>query len=154
MRNRYKPVALVAGLLVLMSLVVQIINRTAYHKNDNDQENVTLVLLFVTALVMVIASYWWSVRFPLGQVVPELLLILAIGCVAIVVIDPLVTAISPFASGAGDFFEKIWIYLGFTIGGSVLGWLIALALGRDYRGKALARYAKTVTSKPHRVVRR
>jgi hypothetical protein len=154
MGNRYKPVAIVAGLLFLVSLVAQIINRTTYDKNVNDQENVTLVFLALTGLIMAIAAYWWAVRFALSRVVPDLLLIMVVGCFATVLVNPLLTGISPFHDGAGDFFERIWIFFGIGLGGAVFGWLIAVALGLDHRAKALKRFAATATAKPRRVVRR
>jgi membrane associated rhomboid family serine protease len=154
MGNRYKPIAIVAGLLFLVSLVTQIINRTTYDKNVNDQENVTLVFLAVLGVVMAIVSYRWTIRFALSRVVPDMLLIVVFGCIATVLINPLLTGISPFHDGAGDFFERIWIYFGIGLGGAVFGWLVALALGRDHRAQALKRFTATATARPRKVVRR
>jgi len=39
-------------------------------------------------------------------------------------------------------------------GGAVLGMLVAIALGRDYRSRALKRYTELKLAKPRRVVRR
>jgi len=154
MRDRYKPVAMVAGLLVLMGIAMHVIMQVGFKKNTNDQENVVIVVLIGVAVVMIICSYVWSVRHPIAHVVPELLLVVAIGCIGTVVIAPLFVAVSPFHDGAGDFFEQIWIYLGVGLGASLLGWLVALAVGQDYRAKQLKRFAATVSSKPHRPVRR
>jgi len=38
--------------------------------------------------------------------------------------------------------------------GTLLGYWIATMLGRDYRSKSLAAFARARTSKPRRVVRR
>jgi hypothetical protein len=62
--------------------------------------------------------------------------------------------VQPFSGGAGNFFSQVWLYGGFAIVGTLLGFWVATALGRDYRSKSLKAFAQVRASKPHRPVRR
>ena len=59
-----------------------------------------------------------------------------------VLVGPAVFGANPFAGGAGDFFAQIWLYAGFSVGGFLLGYLLLVVLGRDYRSRQLAAYAE------------
>jgi len=152
--ERYKPVVVLTGLLFVVDLVCSLFARDVFRHSDGAQSVAGLVLWALIALIMCVAAFWFSVRFPLARAVPELLLSLAIACVLSVIVVPLLHASNPFGSGAGFFFFEIWIFLGLGLGGSLLGWLIAIALGKDYRSRALAQFSRTVTAKPRKVVRR
>jgi hypothetical protein len=56
--------------------------------------------------------------------------------------------------GAGVFFSQVWLYAAFVGGGALIGFLIATALGQDYKSKSLKRYAEARLAKPRRVIRR
>jgi hypothetical protein len=152
--ERYKPIVIVSGLLFAVDLICSLFATSVFKHSDRAQSDAGYTLWAAIAVIMLVAAYWWSTRFPAGRVVPDLLLALACACVLSVLLVPLFHASDPFGSGAGFFFLEIWIFLGLGIGGGLLGWLIAVALGRDYRSKALARFTKTATAKPRRVVRR
>jgi hypothetical protein len=152
--DRYKPIVVVIGLLFVVDIVCSLFAADVFKHSDSAQSNAGLALWIAIAVIMFVAAYWWSIRFPVSRVVAELLLVLAISCVLSVLIVPLFHGSSPFGSGAGFFFLEIWIFMGLGIGGAVLGWLTTIALGRDYRAKALARFTKVATAKPRRVVRR
>jgi hypothetical protein len=154
MRNRYKPIAIVAGVLFLINLIVRLLGHTVFHKSDNDQITSGIVFIVAIAVIMAVAAYWWSVRYPMARTLPELGLILAVACLASVLIGPFAAASYPFREGAGLFFSEVWHFLGFGIGGAVFGLLIAMAFGQDYRAKALKRYSETAMARPRRVVRR
>jgi len=72
----------------------------------------------------------------------------------IVLVGPFISGTTPFAGGAGDFFSQIWLYGGFAIVGTLLGFWTAMMLGRDYRSRSLKAYTELRNSKPRRVVRR
>lgn len=165
MWGRYKPIAIVAGVIFLANIIVRILGLTVYRKSDNGQINSGLVFLAVLAVIMVVAAYWWSVRYPSSRALPELGLVLLSATIACVLIGPVFSgalsrlhhpkvSANPFDGGAGLFFSEIWHLLGIGIGGAIIGLLVAMAIGRDYRAQQLKEFTKTVGSKPHRVVRR
>lgn len=165
MWDRYKPVAVAAGLIFLANVIVRILGITVYRKSDNGQINSGLVFLAAIAVIMIVAAYWWSVRYPASRALPDLGLVLLSATIACIMIGPLISGglsrlhgpkvpLNPFDGGAGIFFSEIWHLLGIGIAGGVIGLLAAMAIGKDYRAQQLKRYTKTVTAKPHRPVRR
>jgi hypothetical protein len=165
MWSRLRLVVIAAGLIFLANIIVRLLGVTVFHKSDNAQINSGLAFLIAIGVIMIVSAYWWSVRYPLSRAVPELGLIMLSACLACVLIGPplgwLFGKISgsqveanPFAGGAGLFFSEIWHFLGVGIFGVILGLLASMAIGQDYRAKALKHFAETVTSKPHRSVRR
>jgi len=71
-----------------------------------------------------------------------------------ILIGPFVSGSTPFGGGAGNFFSQVWLYGGFAIVGTLLGFWTATALGRDYRSRSLKAYTQARATKPRRVVRR
>jgi hypothetical protein len=76
------------------------------------------------------------------------------GLLLTVLVGPFISGGEPFANGAGDFFFQVWLYAGFAIGGTLVGYWIAMVFGRDYRSRSLKAYTKTRAAKPRKVVRR
>ncbi len=164
MKDRNKQVAIVAGVLFLIAAIGGLLGSGAF-KSASAQWKTGYVVFLLIAVVMLAATYWWALRYPLARVVPDVLLSVAIACVVSILLVPLIESTTakgkwhgslanPFAGGAGIFFDKIWFFLGCGLAGAAAGWLIAVALGQDYRAKGLKRYAQTVSAKPRRVVRR
>jgi predicted acyltransferase len=164
MGNRYKPIAIVAGLLFLIGAVGGLLGSGAF-TSVSGASRTGLTVFILIGLVMCVAAYWWAIRFPIHRVVPDLGLIIAFSCLASILLLPLIENItakgkwkwgpaSPFYGGAGLFFDKIWLYLACTLLGALIGWLISIAVGKDYRTKALKHYTAAATAKPRRVVRR
>ncbi len=129
MWGRYKPIAIVAGVIFLANIIVRILGLTVYRKSDNGQINSGLVFLAVLAVIMVVAAYWWSVRYPSSRALPELGLVLLSATIACVLIGPVFSgalsrlhhpkvSANPFDGGAGLFFSEIWHLLGIGIGGA------------------------------------
>jgi hypothetical protein len=154
MRDRWQPVGIVAGILFAINAVIRFIVWQVAPKNDNKQIAFGLVGLGLVGLVMAVAGYRWGRRYPLDRVVADLAVAVCVACLLTVVVGPFAGGTAPFKEGAGMFFAEVWHYLAFAGGGAVLGFLVLMALGRDYRAEALKRYAETRRAKPRRVVRR
>jgi hypothetical protein len=90
----------------------------------------------------------------MARVAPDLAAAVAVACLLTVLVGPFAGGTVPFKEGVGLFFGEIWQYLAGAGGGAILGLLVLIALGRDYRSQALKRYAETRMAKPRRVVRR
>jgi hypothetical protein len=71
-----------------------------------------------------------------------------------ILVGPFISGDTPFGGGAGNFFSQVWLYGGFAIVGTLLGYWTATALGVDYRSKSLQAFARAKLAKPRRVVRR
>jgi hypothetical protein len=164
MGSRYKQIAIVAGVIFLIGAVAALISSGPL-TTASGQTNAGLISLGLIGLVICVTTYLWAVRYPLHRVVPDVGLVIVFGGLASILLLPLIGNITasgpwkwgganPFAGGAGLFFDKIWFFVGCTLVGATIGWLISIAFGRDYRSKALKNYTSTVMSKPRKVVRR
>jgi hypothetical protein len=154
MRDRWQPVGILAGVLFAINAVIRFIVWQVAPKSDNKQIAFGFLGLGLVALVMAVAAYRWGRRYPMHRVGPDLAVAVSVGCLLTVLVGPFAGGTAPFKEGAGMFFAEIWHYLAFAGGGAVLGLLVLMALGRDYRAQALKRYAESRAAKPRRVVRR
>lgn len=165
MKERYRGVAVVAAVLFLVGAIGGLLGSGAFASSATNQWRTGFVVFLLVGAVMVVTGYWWSRRFAIGRVTGDLLLTVAIGCVLSVLLVPMVESatakgkwhaglMNPFAGGPGIFFGKIWLFLGCGLGGALLGVLVCIAFGQDYRSKALRQYTSTATARPRRAVRR
>ncbi len=154
MRDRWQPVGILAGVLFLVNVVCRFIVWQLTPKSDSKQIALGLIALGLVAVIMGWAGFRWSIRYPTSRVGADLAATIAVACALTVLVGPFAGGSVPFKEGAGFFFGEIWQYLGFAGGGTIVGMLIAIALGRDYRSKALKRYTQVTAAKPRRVVRR
>jgi hypothetical protein len=165
--DRYKPIALFAGILIVANAIATILTWHRFGLSDGTWGNVDLAYLCLVVVVMAVATYWWTVRYPSSRASADIGLILLITGVVMALIMPYLGHVhflhhhhyvsfstSPFVGGAGDFFERIWIYLAASLAGIIMGSLTAMALGRDYRAKQLKRFAQQKMARPVRTVRR
>jgi hypothetical protein len=154
MRDRWQPVGILAGVLFGINLACRFIVWQLVPKSDSKQIALGLIGLGLVAVLMGWAGYRWAVRYPSSRVAGDLGATIAAACLATVLIGPFAGGSVPFREGAGFFFGEIWQYLAFAGGGAILGILVAIMLGRDYRSRALKRYTQISAAKPRRVVRR
>ncbi len=138
MNERSKPVAIVAGLLFAIYTLGWFGNWLLRHHHHR-QEAVGIAEIVVIGLIVAVAMFRWAARWPLIEAMPRLVIAIAIGCVASAVISPFAGGSYPFKGGAGDFFLKIWIFLGASLAGMLLGYIAVVAVGKDYRTGALRR---------------
>ena len=105
-------------------------------------------------------AVWTFVRLPARRpsewLLPDLVFGAAVvGMLLTVLVGPFISGDQPFSGGAGDFFSQVWLYAGFAIVGTLLGYWIAMVFGRDYRSRSLKAFTRAArTDKPRRVVRR
>ena len=153
-QQRWFPaVALAAGLFAV-NAITRLVIRLFFNDNTTAQDRASIIMFAIIGVTLaaitflraqqVRPSVWlWDIVF--GGVGGMLLTIL---------VGPFISGDQPFAGGAGNFFSQVWLCGGFGIVGTLLGYWIATAMGRDYRSKSLTAYVKTRAAKPHRVVRR
>jgi hypothetical protein len=154
MRDRWQPVGILAGVLFVINVACRFIVWQLVQKSDSKQIALGLIALGLVALIMAWAGYRWAVRYPSSRVSADLGATIAVACLATVLVGPFAGGSVPFREGAGVFFGEIWQYLAFAGGGAILGILVTIMLGKDYRSRALKRYTQVSAAKPRRVVRR
>lgn len=153
MKERFQPIAILAAAL----LVADTLGSFVYwleRRHDNAKTNVAFLTIVALAIVAGVAGYRLIVRYPMTRALRDVGFGVVIGCVAASLVAPFAGGGYPFNNGPGDFFLKVWLFLGACVLGVLLAGLFAMALGRDYKDQALRRYAETKAAKPRKVVRR
>jgi hypothetical protein len=154
MRERWTPVAVVAGVLLGVNALGRITARLAASGSDRNQIRIGLGTLALIALIMIVIGYRWAIRYRSSRVAVDVAVAVFAGCLASILVGPFVVGSWPFREGAKLVLAQLWQYPAVGIGGAVFGFLIATALGRDHKSRAWQRYAETVRARPRRVVRR
>lgn len=153
-QQRWFPALVLAVGLFAINAVTRLVIRLAFNDNTTAQDRASIIMFALIGVALAVVTFlraqavrpsvWlWDIVY--GGVGGMLLTIL---------VGPFISGDQPFSGGAGNFFSQIWLYGGFGIVGTLLGYWLAMALGRDYRSKSLTAYVKTKAAKPHRAVRR
>jgi hypothetical protein len=154
MRQRWVQIALLGAALFAINVIARLVIRIGFHDNDTAQNRVSIVMFAVIGIVLAAVTFVRAQRVPPSSWLPELGVAAIAGMLLTILIGPFVSGDTPFEGGAGNFFSQVWLYGGFAIVGTLLGYWIATMLGRDYRSRSLAAFARAKTTKPRRVVRR
>jgi Na+/melibiose symporter-like transporter len=153
-KQRWVPIALLAVGLFAINVIARLIIRFGWRDSDAAESRVSIVMFAVIGVALAVVTFLRCQQRRPSQWLPEIGAGAVGAMLLTILVGPFVSGAGPFASGAGNFFSQVWLYGGFAIVGTLLGYWIATALGRDYRSKALKAYSQTRAAKPRRVVRR
>ena len=153
-QQRWFPAAALAVGLFAINAATRLVIRLGFSESTTAQDRASIVMFalvgvalagvtFLRAQAVRPSAWLWDIA--LGGIGGMLLTIL---------VGPFISGDEPFSGGAGNFFSQVWLYGGFGIVGTLLGYWIATALGRDYRSRSLTAYVNTRAARPRRVVRR
>jgi hypothetical protein len=154
MKEKWLPVALVAGALFAVNVAGRLVGKFWAGDNDDRTIKVGIVAYGLIGLITMLAAVRWVRQYPAPRVWGDLGFAIGLSCLASVLLGPLIVGISPFEEGAGMFFRQIWVYLGVAIGSGIFGALVVMTLGRDWKSQAWKRYAEQSRTRPRRTVRR
>ncbi|GAA2548277.1 hypothetical protein GCM10010435_17140 [Winogradskya consettensis] len=154
MRQRWVSIATIAAALFAINVIARLISHFGYPDNDTAESRISIVMFAVIGIVLAVLTYLRSQRLPAAQWLPDLAAAAVAGMLLTILIGPFASGDYPFSSGAGNFFSQIWLYSGFAIVGTLLGYWVATMLGRDYRSKSLKAFSQARAGRPRRVVRR
>nr|BFE67952.1 hypothetical protein GCM10020092_012530 [Actinoplanes digitatis] len=154
MKQRWVPVAVLAAGLFAINVIARLVIRIGFADNETAESRVSLIMFAAIGVVLAIVTFVRAQRVPTGTWLPEIGAAALGGMLLTILVGPFISGDTPFAAGAGNFFSQVWLYSGFAILGTLLGYWIATMLGRDYRSRSLQAFAKAKTTKPRRVVRR
>ena len=154
MKQRWWPIVALAVGLFAINVVARLISRLAFSGDDDAENRVSIGMFAVIGLALAVFTFWRAQRKRPGEWLPEIAAAAIGGLLLTVLVGPFISGDTPFENGAGNFFAQVWLYGGFAIVGTLLGYWVATALGRDYRSRSLTAYTQTRAAKPRRVVRR
>jgi peptidoglycan/LPS O-acetylase OafA/YrhL len=153
-QQRWFPIVALAVGLFVINLVTRLVIRFGFDSDDAAQNRATIVMFALIGLVLAVWTFLAAQRKRPSRWLPELALGAVAAMLLTVLVGPFVSGGQPFADGAGAFFAQIWLYAGFAIVGTLLGYWFAVMLGRDYRSRSLKAFTQARMAKPRRVVRR
>jgi hypothetical protein len=117
-----------------------------YHHNRGIQTVSGFLALGLLVVAIAVVAYRWIVRSPMVQAGPHLFVAIVLGCLIALFTGPAASRSYPFQDGAGQFFQRMWLFFAAGILGVIFGYIAAVAMGRDYRSRglqALATKART-----------
>jgi len=153
-QKRWVPVAALALGLFVINVVARLVIRFGFHDNAAAENRASIVMFAAIGLALAAATFVWAQRYRPANWLPRVAAAAIAAMLLTVLAGPFISGDSPFSGGAGNFFAQIWLYGGFAIVGTLLGYWLATALGRDYRSRTLSAYAQARATRPRRVVRR
>jgi len=154
MKQRWVPIVVLAVGLFAINVIARLVIRIGFADNETAESRVSVAMFAAIGIVLAVVTFFRAQRVPPSSWLPELGASALGGMLLTILVGPFVSGDTPFASGAGNFFSQVWLYSGFAIVGTLLGYWIATMLGRDYRSRSLQAFTKARTTKPRRVVRR
>jgi Na+/melibiose symporter-like transporter len=153
-QQRWFPIAALAVGLFAINVAARLVIRFGFKDNDSAEDRATIVMFAIIGLTLAIWTFLDAQRRPPSQWLPIVGFGAAGGMLLTVLVGPFVSGNQPFANGAGDFFSQVWLYGGFAIVGTVLGYWVSMLLALDYRSRSLKAFSEQRKAKPRRVVRR
>ena len=154
-QQRWFPIAALAVGLFAINVVTRLVIRLGFNGDDGAESRASVVMFALIGLTLAVWTFLAAQRrAPLAWLVPDLVLGAAGGLLLTVLIGPFISGGQPFSGGAGNFFFQVWLYAGFAIVGTLLGYWVAVLSGRDYRSRSLTAYAQRSAARPRRPVRR
>ena len=154
MKQRWLPIAVLAVGLFAINVVARLIIRLGFDGEETAENRVSLGMFAVIGLVLAAVTFIRAQQKRPSHWLPEVTAAALAGMLLTILVGPFISGDTPFAGGAGNFFSQVWLYGGFAIVGTLLGYWLATALGRDYRSRTLSAYARARAIRPRRVVRR
>jgi hypothetical protein len=154
MKDRWLPVGVLAGVLFAVNVAARLVARIWFNDDTEAGDRISLGMFVVIGLILAATVFVWGRRRPTGRWIADIGAAALVAMLLTIFVGPFISGDTPFEGGAGEFFSQIWLYGGFAIGGSLVGYLILVALGLDYRSQSLKRFAETKLAKPRRPVRR
>jgi hypothetical protein len=154
-QQRWFPIAALAIGLFAINVVTRLVIRLWFNGDTGAQSKASIVMFGLIGLTLAAWTFRAAQRrSPLDWLVPDLALGALGGLLLTVLVGPFVSGNQPFDDGAGDFFSQIWLYAGFAIVGTLIGYWIATVMGVDYRSRSLKAFAERSKARPRRPVRR
>lgn len=154
MRQRWLPFLAIGVGLFAINAVTRLIVRLGFNENDTAESRASLIMFALIGAALAGVAFARSRNVPPSTWLPEIAVAAIVGLLLTILVGPFISGDMPFSGGAGNFFSQVWLYSGFAILGTLLGYWIATAMGVDYKSRSLQAFARAKLAKPRRVVRR
>jgi hypothetical protein len=153
-QQRWFGIAALAIGLFAINAITRVVIRVGFSGSDTAETRASVIMFALIGVALAVVAFVRSQRALPSSWLPDVAAGAVGGMLLTILVGPFISGAVPFGGGAGNFFSQVWLYGGFAIVGTLLGFWIATALGRDYRSRSLKAYTQARATKPRRVVRR
>jgi hypothetical protein len=154
MKERWLRIGILAAVLLAVSLAGRLVVRIWFEGEIDAEERLTVLTLGALAVVMAVSAIWWGRLRSMGIVIADLAGAAVAAGILNLLVGPFVSGTTPAAIGVGDSFNAAWQYAAAVGIGTIIGLLLLIAAGKDYKSQSLKRFAESKLTKPRRPVRR
>jgi hypothetical protein len=157
MRKRWLRIGVLAAALFAINLAARLVGRLGY--GDGTAEHLAALDRLAWAgwgavvLTLAVTAGWWIRLRPQGEVGMELAGAIFAAALLSVVAGAYVSEPPRFPDGLGGVIIELSVYLLVGGLGALVGTLLLIAAGRDFKSQALRRYAESKRTRPGRAVR-
>ncbi|WP_430780891.1 hypothetical protein [Actinoplanes sp. G11-F43] len=154
-QQRWFRITALAVALFAVNVIARLVIRFSDDSADGGASGLASIAMFtVIALILGVLTFLRSQRVKPSAWLPDVGFGALAGMALIVLVGPFVSGDGPFEGGAGNFFAQIWLFIGCAGAGGLIGYWVAVMLGRDYRSRALKAFTQARSDRPRRVVGR
>jgi hypothetical protein len=157
-QNRWVRVVAVALGIFVINGISRLASRLAEPDTDplvapvEENSGVVIAVLGALSVVVFLAviAAVWAVRNPQGRVIADLGAATLVGVLLALLIGPFIGGGTPFAEGLETFVLEFLQFVGLCALGAFIGFVAMVALGRDWKSRGLAAYARKYGKRPQR----
>jgi MFS family permease len=139
-KRRWLPVGLLALAMFLVNCLARFISWKAGIQDENSQNKLGIIGVLAVAVVIIVMSARWSIRYPFPRVFGEVMLAVSIGTLLSVLIGPVAGGLAPFSDSLAFAVYEILLFLVIGLVALFVGFMVVTALGKDWKSRGLKRY--------------
>jgi hypothetical protein len=150
---RWRRVGLLAVGIFVLNVIARFVTWKFTVVEESDQRTIGLVAVAAVAALLLGAGVWWAIRYPFSRLVFDLGAAVGVGALLSLLIGPFAGGSTPFSEGLGTFVSELLMFLGIAAVAALLGFLIVVTLGKDWKSRGLRRYEQNYRKRPQRTAR-
>ena len=151
MKQRWVVVGILALALFAVNGIARLIVWLAGIADDQDQILAGLVSSAVAGLLAVAAGIRWGYLYPMPRVAGDLAVAIVAGALLAVLVGPFFAGSTPLVEGVGFAFRQFLFVAGVLGFGAVLGVLLCMTAGKDWKSRGWKAHEERYRSRPKRV---
>lgn len=154
-QQRWFRITALAVTLFAINVIARLVIRFSFDGGDDTATGAASIVMFVVmALILAVLTFLRSQPDRPSDWLPDVGFGALAGLAMIVLVGPFISGDGPFEGGGDNFIAQVWLFGACAIAGTLIGYWVAVMLGRDQRSRALKAFTQARTERPRRVVGR
>jgi uncharacterized membrane protein len=152
LKKRWLPVGLLALAMFVVNCLARFISWKAGIQDEKAQNKLGIIGVLAVAIVIIVMSVRWSIRYPFPRVFGDVILAVTVGTLLSVFIGPLAGGMRPFSESLAFTVYEIMLFIVIGLVAMFIGFMAVTAFGKDWKSRGLKRYEQRYRH-PRRAVR-